>query len=206
MAMVRFKASAGNLSRVKSAARPWDGVGESAQSFCSQVQRWRWQGEGTGPPREPLRLLSDALGQLRAGGCGVGREDSVAGAGCVHGRRGGGPGPRDAQSGARGQRGQQQQLPGHPPARGAATAVRAGPQRDEARLRRYTDAPSPRPDRQAAPKPQPPRDPAAGHAPSRHRVERLERPPPPPSRKRAGRWVWLREPVLTQAPLTRVLA
>lgn len=144
--MVRHGASAGNLSGVKSAPRPWDGAGESARSFCSPVQRWRWRGERPGPPRGPPRLLGDALGQLRAGSRGVGREDSVAGAGGVHGRRGGGPGPRDAQSGARGERGQQQQLPGHPPARDAATAVRAGPgagaavtptgaQRDEARRR-----------------------------------------------------------------------
>nr|XP_024644636.1 uncharacterized protein LOC112424505 [Macaca nemestrina] len=73
-----------------------------------------------GPPAAPL--LCDALGQLRAGGRGVGREDSVAGASGVHGRRGSGAGARDTESRGRGERGQQQQLLGHRPARGAVTA------------------------------------------------------------------------------------
>lgn len=59
-----------------------------------------------GPPTAPL--LCDALGQLRAGGRGVGREDSVAGASGVHGRRGNGAGARDAESRGRRERGQQQ--------------------------------------------------------------------------------------------------
>lgn len=63
-------------------------------------------------------LLGDALGQLGAGSRGVGREDSVAGAGGVHGRAGGGAGSRGAESGGHGERGQQQQLLGHRPARG----------------------------------------------------------------------------------------
>lgn len=59
MAMVRYRASAGNLSRVKRAPRPWDGVGESARSFCSQVQRWRWQGHpGDHPAYSVMRLAS----------------------------------------------------------------------------------------------------------------------------------------------------
>lgn len=73
-----------------------------------------------GPPAAPL--LCDALGQLRAGGRGVGREDSVAGASGVHGRQGSGVGARYTESRGRGERGQQQQLLGHRPARGAVTA------------------------------------------------------------------------------------
>lgn len=72
------------------------------------------------PPPRPL--LGDALGQLGAGGRGVGREDSVAGAGGVHGRACGGAGSRGAESRGHGARRQQQQLPGHRPARGAVTA------------------------------------------------------------------------------------
>lgn len=60
-------------------------------------------------------VFGDALGQLGAGGRGVGREDSVAGAGGVHGRAGGGAGSRGAESRGRRQRGQQQQLLGHRP-------------------------------------------------------------------------------------------
>ena len=77
--------------------------------------------ERKGPPGTsaiPRPLLGDALGQLGAGGRGVGREDSVAGAGGVHGGAGGGAGSRGAESGGHGERGQQQQLPRHRPARG----------------------------------------------------------------------------------------
>ena len=75
---------------------------------------WRRRGartvspKGRGPPRDiryPRPLLGDALGQLGAGGRGVGREDSVAGAGGVHGGAGGGAGSRGAESGGHGERG-----------------------------------------------------------------------------------------------------
>lgn len=71
---------------------------------------------GAAPARAPP-LLGDALGQLGAGGRGVGREDPVAGAGGVHGRACGGAGSRGAEGRGHGARGQQQQLLGHRPAR-----------------------------------------------------------------------------------------
>lgn len=81
---------------------------------------------GRGPSGRPPPLLGDALGQLGAGGRGVGREDSVAGAGGVHGRACGGAGSRGAEGRGHGERGQQQQLFGHRPARGAVTAAPRG--------------------------------------------------------------------------------
>lgn len=84
-------------------------------------------GGPSGRPRPPPPpLLGDALGQLRAGGRGVGREDSVAGAGSIHGRACGGAGSRDAASRGHGERGQQQQLLGHRPARAAVTVSPRG--------------------------------------------------------------------------------
>lgn len=83
---------------------------------------WAGRGAPTASREGPHSLLGDALGQLGAGGRGVGREDSVAGAGGVHSRAGSGAGSRGAESRGRGERGQQLQLPGHGPARGAVTA------------------------------------------------------------------------------------
>lgn len=88
------------------------------------------QGSRGGCPVAPARpgppLLGDALGQLGARGRGVGREDAVAGAGGVHGQACGGADSRGAEGRGHGERGQQQQLLGHRPARGAVTA---GPRR-----------------------------------------------------------------------------
>lgn len=75
-----------------------------------------------GTSASPRPLLGDALGQLGAGGRGVGRE--ALGSRCgrrsaVGGRRGS---SRGAESGGHGERGQQQQLPSIVRPGGAVTA------------------------------------------------------------------------------------